>query len=451
MQNNELIISVSGMRGVVGRAFTLEAAIRYVLAFDRVIPPGPICVGTDSRPSGSLFEEVACAALKSCGRPVIRLGKMPTPTLGVVIRALRASGGVMISASHNPPEYNGLKLFSAEGRIIPSTIGAEVLRRYHEGPQPECHLTDPLRFWGQDQFSPMALMYHLQAVLQTVEATRIRARRFRVVLDCNHGVGGTLGRRLLEELGCEVIVIGETPDGNFAHIPEPLAENVSSVLPFVRDREADIGFCQDPDADRLAIIDHTGRYLGEEYTLALCLDHVLRHRKGPVVINCATSLTSERIAQIHGAPCYRTPVGEAHVVDGMLAQSAIFGGEGNGGPIDPRVGLVRDSFVGMALVLDAMAERNAAVAELADQLPRFCMLKTKVPLAPSALPRKFDELEAAFPDAHSDRTDGLRLSWPDRWLVFRGSNTEPIVRLLAEAPTQSELDELCQKAMSIIR
>ena len=212
----------------------------------------------------------------------------------------------------------------------------------------------------------------------------------------------------------------------------------------------DIGFCQDPDADRLAVIDESGRYIGEEYTVALCVDHVLRQRKGPIVTNCSSSRMSEDIAGRYGAPLFRSAVGEANVVDCMLAHAAVFGGEGNGGPIDPRVGYVRDSFVGMALLLDAMASREMRIGQLADELPRYEIVKTKCSLSPDKLPAALDALEKQFSEASASRLDGLRLDWPGRWLLVRGSNTEPIVRAIAEAPTAAEATSLCEAAAKVL-
>jgi phosphomannomutase len=260
-----------------------------------------------------------------------------------------------------------------------------------------------------------------------------------------------LGRRLLHELACRVTVLGEEPNGQFAHPPEPTAENLSGVLSAVTDHHAQIGFCQDPDADRLAVIDENGRYLGEEYTLAMCVDHLLRQKKGPIAANCATSRMSQDLAIRYGVPYHRAAVGEANVVEAMLRQKALFGGEGNGGPIDPRVGMVRDSFVGMALLLDAMAARNLTISQLADELPRYEIVKTKISLSPEKIPAALDALEKRFPEAKPDRLDGLRLDWPDRWLLVRGSNTEPIVRAIAEAPDESAAQALCQAAAEVLQ
>jgi phosphomannomutase len=296
---------------------------------------------------------------------------------------------------------------------------------------------------------------HLSLIEKTVDVARIRACRFRVLLDANHGAGSVLGRPLVARLGCDVLLRGGDPDGQFSHPPEPTAENLANVLSEVTRVRANIGFCQDPDADRLAIIDEQGCYLGEEYTLALCADHVLRQTPGPVVTNCSTSRMTQDLAEKYGVPFYRSAVGEANVVDEMLRRGAVLGGEGNGGVIDPRVGLVRDSFVGMALVLDAMAARDLPVSTLAAEMPRYAIWKTKIELPRDKVPAALDALEHHFRDAISDRLDGLRLDWQHAdgsgsWLLVRGSNTEPIVRIIAEAPTLDEAQKLCDEATRVI-
>ncbi len=442
----EPIISVSGLRGIVGETLTPEVAIRYAAAFAATLPPGDVLIGRDSRPSGRMLSLAVQAGLQAVGRTTLDAGIVATPTAGVLLRHHAAAGAIQITASHNPAPYNGLKLFSAEGRVIPAGPGREVLQRYRNG-SPAWLPQDRL---GNIERCEDSVTAHLLAVLDTVDAERIRKQRFRVLLDSNHGAGSILGRRLLHELGCRLTVLGEEPDGRFAHPAEPTAENLAGVLTAVNESGADVGFCQDPDADRLAVIDAAGRYLGEEYTLAMCVDHVLREKKGPIVANCSSSRMSQDLAERYGVPYFRSAVGEANVVDAMLAHDAVFGGEGNGGPIDPRVGYVRDSFVGMAQLLDAMAARQMTIAQLADELPRYEIVKTKISLPPEKLPAALDALQKRFSDAASDRLDGLRLDWPGRWLLVRGSNTEPIVRAIAEAPTAAEAAALCEAAAKVL-
>ncbi len=447
---SELIISVSGLRGVVGETLTADVAHRYVRAFVAELPSGPIVMGNDGRATGPAFAQVIGEALSNEGRPVPDAGAAATPTIGVLVRELNAAGGIQISASHNPPQYNGIKLFNASGRVLPAVEGQRVLDRYRElgrAEQRGTHTEDNTAASIADTMSA-----HLSLIERICNVDRIRASRFRVLLDANHGAGGKLGRALLERLGCEVVLLGENSDGAFEHPPEPTEANLAAVLDLVVNSQAKVGFCQDPDADRLAIIDERGRYIGEEKTPALCVEHVLRSgRRGAVVTNCSTSRMSEDIARKYGAPFYRSKVGEANVVDLMLEKNAVIGGEGNGGVIDPRVGYVRDSFVGMALVLDAMAARGMEVSELADELPHYAIHKTAVMVPPDRTGQALDALQRHFKDATADRLDGLRLDWASgAWLLVRPSNTDPIVRVIAEAATIDDAKRLCDEAASVI-
>lgn len=443
---SQLIISVSGLRGIIGETFTPDVAARYMAAFAKELPPGPVAVARDGRATGMMVRNIVAGTLAACGRDLFDCGIAATPTVGVFVRESGAAGAVQISASHNPLEYNGIKLFGSDGRVIGAEAGSAVRKRY------EAHDAD----WKTHQAIGTIIQvadphtHHLEAVLGTVDVERIRARNFRVLIDSNHGAGSLLGTRLLEELGCEVVAMGEIPDGQFAHPPEPTAENLVSVGQRVVETGCAVGFCQDPDADRLALVDAKGRYVGEEYTVALCVMRRLAEQVGTVVINCATSGMTEWLAAQVGAKCVRSAVGEANVADRMLVENAIYGGEGNGGPIDPRVGYVRDSFVGMAQVLDLMASRDQSLASLVDTLPRLAIVKMKMTVASERLPVVFDALEERFTDAATDRSDGLRLAWDDQWLLIRGSNTEPIVRMIAEAASDEQAERLCGQAAAVI-
>ena len=438
----EPIISVSGLRGIVGESLTPEVAMRFACAFTSNLTEGPVLVTRDGRHSGAMLADAIRSGICAIGRSVVDAGVAATPTHGVLLRSLQAAGGIQISASHNPPAYNGIKLFAADGQVLTAEKGRAVVDRYRAGHIP----------WvSQERIGSVTLhadtvREHARLLRDIVDMEMIRGRRFRVLLDANHGAGAVLGRELLRELGCTVTVLGEEPNGAFAHPPEPTAENLRDVCRHVRDTQVDVGFCQDPDADRLAIIDEQGVYIGEECTLVLCLDHVLRERQGPVVTNCATSRMAEDLAQKYRVPFHRSAVGEANVVEVMRAEGAVFGGEGNGGPIDPRVGYVRDSFVGMALVLNAMAARQMKLSELVAELPMYSIHKTKVSLPPERLASALADLQKHFRDANASTMDGLRLDWPGRWLLVRGSNTEPIVRVIAEAATQQEAERMCKEA-----
>ncbi len=438
------IISVSGLRGVVGDSLTPDVAMRYACALAGELAPGSLVITRDGRATGPMLAAAIQGGLTAVGRDVIDALVAATPTTGVLVRQFHAAGGIQISASHNPAQYNGLKLFSAAGRVIPEAAGAKVMARY-ERQTPEWVAHDRV---GRVLACADSLSEHLALIEKTVGLDRIRRRRFKVLLDANHGAGSLLGHRLLAELGCMVVLVGETPDGHFEHTPEPTAENLVGVLSAVPRGGCDVGFCQDPDADRLAVIDESGRYLGEEYTLAICTEHRLRDAPGPIVTNCSTSRMTQDLAARYHVPFFTSAVGEANVVDAMLAHGAVLGGEGNGGVIDPRVGLVRDSFVGMAMILDAMAERQMKVSRLADELPRYEIVKTKVAIPREQIPAALQAVERHFSEAKADHRDGLRLDWPGKWLLVRASNTEPIVRAIAEAPSLAEAERLCREAQT---
>ena len=443
----ELIISVSGLRGIVGENLTPEIAARFVAAFVDLLPAGPIVVGRDGRSHGPLLAGGVQQAITRAGRECLYADVASTPTIGVLVRDLHAAGGVQISASHNPPQYNGLKLFGADGRVISAGEGARVIEGFRRT------TTDgPTSGAATGKVTSLAdtTTAHLHKVLATVDVEAIRRRKFRVVLDANHGAGAVLGKPLLEALGCTTTVLGGAADGRFEHPPEPTAENLTSVAEAVRRAAADVGFCQDPDADRLALFDEQARYIGEEYTPALCADHVLARAAGAVVTNCSTSRMTQDVAAKYKLPFSRSAVGEANVCDEMIAQNAVFGGEGNGGVIDPRVGYVRDSFAGMALMLDLLAARSEPLSRVAASLPRYEIVKTKMTLDADRWRAGPAALRKHFADAAASTLDGLRLDWPDKWLLVRASNTEPIVRAIAEAPTAAEAQRLCDEAQHVL-
>lgn len=453
---NGLIISVSGLRGIIGTSLTPETAARYVTAFAKQLHAAKqdkssrprVIVGRDGRGSGIMLQRVVVASLEASGCDCLIADVAATPTIGVLVRDQTADGAIQITASHNPPPYNGMKLFSPQGRVIGAEAGSAVRVAYETGESSWCDVEN----LGTSQTVADPHEPHLNAVLATVDAEAIKKKHFRVLLDSNHGSGAALGARLLERLGCEVVLVGAEADGNFAHVPEPAAENLQTIAEQVAQEKCDVGFCQDPDADRLALIDAAGRYVGEEYTLALCVQRALADKEtlGPIVINGATSSMSERLACAAGVISHRSAVGEANVADMMIATKATYGGEGNGGPIDPRVGYVRDSFVAMAQVLALMTETNQSLASIVDALPSLAIHKAKATFDVAGLPSAMKRIAEKFSDAKADFSDGLRLAWGDRWLLVRGSNTEPIVRLIAEADSETLAKSLCDEAAACL-
>jgi len=446
------IASISGLRGVVGDGIDPAVVVEFAATYAGLCEPGPIVVGHDGRISAPVFAAAVEAGVTATGHDVLAAGPTATPTVGVLVRDLKAAGGIQISASHNPAEYNGLKFFQYTGMVLSQKLGASLLDRWRR--RELCwaswqSLGKVRRLDDPDQG-------HLERVLAIIDVPAIRRGNFKVILDACHGAGGRLGKALLQALGCRTIILGGEPDGRYDHPPEPTEANLKEFAAIVPAVGAAVGFAQDPDADRLAIIDETGRYIGEELTLALAATRRLEQAKGPVVLNLSTSRVTEDLANRAGCLVFRTSVGEINVVERMVAEDALLGGEGNGGVIDPRVGHVRDSFVAMAMVLDLLAATGEPLSGLVFRLPRYAMVKEQYPLAlsrsdmaaapsgSSALTRLWDGIVAAYPDALADRTDGLRLDWNDRWVHIRVSNTEPIVRVIAEArqaPLARELAE----------
>ena len=467
-----LIISVSGLRGEIGRSLTPEVIMRYALAYSASVSDSrPFVISYDGRPSGAVYAELICSVLNAAGRSTLFAGVAATPTTGILIRQNGAAGGIQISASHNPARFNGLKLFFAQGRVIPRLEGEKILESYKKLEGKDFDQWRDFDQMGKFSILTDTVSEHLKTVLRTVDVELIRSCRFKVLLDSNHGAGSAVGKPFLEALGCEVVFCGGVPDGAFEHEPEPIAENLADIGRKVRESGAQIGFCQDPDADRLAFIDAEGHYPGEEYTIALCVlnkyekiqtengtdknDLTETAENSPsvrsITINGATSQMSIDISQRFGAECWRSAVGEANVVDRMIDKGSFFAGEGNGGPIDPQVGLVRDSFVGMANLLELMARRKKTIAELVAEIPAYSIIKRKISLDPKFLPEIFDRLESKYAQWDQNREDGLRIDRNNSWILVRASNTEPIVRIIAEAESMELASEFCDEAEAVIQ
>ncbi len=442
----DLIVSVSGIRGIVGESLTPQVALAFASALAVHVNGGPVVVGRDGRPSGMMLRHAVLSGLAAAGCEIHDVGVAATPTVGLAVRTLQAAGGVQITASHNPAPWNGLKLFGPDGRVLPAEVGRKVKELFEQGAARKVPHGD----LGGVRHYRQAEEVHGDRVLHLVDGARIRAARFKALLDGNGGAGGPLGKRLLQALAVETACQGCDADGYFRHEPEPTAENLVDICPLVRQHRADIGFALDPDSDRLALIDEKGRYIGEELTLALAVLFRLRRERGPVVINMSTSRVVEDVAAKFNCPCHRSAVGEANVADRMREVDAVIGGEGNGGVIDPRVGLVRDPFAGLAMVLNLMAETNRSLSELVAELPAYHIVKDKYEVPRERLEPLFTSLTARWPEAKVNRADGLRLDWADRWVHVRPSNTEAIVRVIAEAPRAEEAAGLCKEVGAML-
>lgn len=458
-----LMASVSGFRGKVGESLGPGLAAGLAAAYGSFLQEegdgDSVLVGRDTRTSGPMLQRAVVAGLLSAGCRVTEVGVVPTPTALLAVADAGAAGGIVVTASHNPAEWNALKLAVGAGTFLPPER-MERFMTFLRTRDPAPARWDALRNADRDDG---AVARHIERILALpfLDVDRIRDAKIAVALDCVNGAGNAIMPRLLERLGCRVEAIGAVPDGRFHRDPEPTAANLRELCELVRETGAQVGFAVDPDADRLSLVDEEGRPLGEDLTLALAAEVVLRRRPGTVVANLSTSRVVEDAAARHGCPVVRAPVGEIHVAARMVAEGAVVGGEGNGGVIVPALHHTRDAAAAAALILQrlvdggepeggaapfapaepAEARRAAAPASrtpssLVAQLPAYRIVKEKTGFRRESLPAAYDALLGAFPEGRTDRSDGLRIEWPEArsWLHVRPSGTEPVVRLIAEAP-----------------
>ncbi len=455
MSDPRLMISVSGIRGRVGAGLTPEVVARYAAAFGawasaRARANGKstaIVLGRDSRVTGPLFHGVVRAALESVGADVIDIGLTTTPSLQLAVEHHHAAGGLGITASHNPIEWNALKFIGPDGMFLSAADGTEMRALVDSG--------IPYATWdklGTVHYDGDAISRHLDQVLALpfIDVAGIRSRGFVVAYDACRGAGGAVIPRLLELLGCEVHAIELETDGRFPRPPEPVPENLGPLEALVKRTKAQIGFATDPDVDRLALVSDEGRAIGEDYTLALATRVVLRHRKGAVVTNLSTSRIVDDMAAERGVKVTRAPVGEVNVALKMKEVGAVIGGEGNGGVILPELHLGRDAPLGVALLLQLLHEDGEPLSKIVRRFPHYAILKDKLDRPAKPLDAVYAALKAAFPDAEADTQDGLRLAWPDRWVHIRPSGTEPIVRVIAEAPSKGDAEALVARGRELM-
>lgn len=437
MTHSPLMLSVSGARGIVDDSMTPEVAHKFANAFvsflhDKLGRLPSLCVARDSRPSGPTLQSSVSEAFVACGCQVTDLGVVATPTVGVMIRALNCDGGIIVTASHNPTQWNGLKCLDGDGLAPSKGEAADIIRRFHEGVS-----LDPSE-GGAHIVNSQGNDTHISKLLGVIDPQPIRDMQFRVVLDSINGAGCESGLKLLELLGCEVLHLNGEPNGCFAHTPEPKAENLTELCDMVQKFDADVGFAQDPDADRLAVVDETGFYFGEEYTLVLAAMRWLQeHPNSSAATNLSTSRMIDDVATEFGCDVYRSAVGEANVANMMKANGCVIGGEGNGGVIFPPVCWVRDSLSGMALTLDLMRMKKERISTIVRTIKPYEMNKRTIDLETlggiPAVEGEIKRLKNEYANDKLDDSDGLRIDFDEGWLHVRPSNTEPIARVIAEA------------------
>jgi phosphomannomutase len=429
-----LKISISGVRGVVGESLTPTLLVRFAQAFGTYAGAGTIVIGRDTRTSGEMVRQAVVAGLLSSGCRVIDLDICPVPTVQLLVRERRARGGIAITASHNPAEWNALKFINSGGLFLAHAQARQLLDIYHQGEYRKVAGAD-IRTVEQ---SGGALDLHIKVILDALGALPrpLRGgRRLRVAVDSCNGAGSIVAPRLLAALGVEVIPINVTPDGLFPRGAEPVEENLGALSAAVREHGCDVGFAQDMDADRLAIVSERGEAIGEESTLVLAARYVLGRERGAVVANLSTTSVLDAVAGSFGCPIYRSKIGEANVAEEMLRRQAVIGGEGNGGVMYPRINFARDSLVGMALVLHLLAETGRTISELMDELPRFYTLKEKLACRSDRIRAVLRMIRDEYAPWPMDLRDGVRVTTPDGWFLVRGSNTEPIIRIVVESST----------------
>jgi len=435
----KLIKSISGIRGKIGISLFPEVALQAGKAYGNYVRGKKVIVGGDSRVSHQMLKSAVISGLLATGCEVIDIGICPTPTIELAIIGTKAAGGVGITASHNPVEWNGLKFFNSRGEFL-TKAQYEKFSQFLEAEDV------PVKKWqqlGSIQSDFSWVQKHVKKVLKLkyVNVNTIRKRKFKVVIDAVNGGGSIAGPEMLRNLGCRVFEINCEPDGRFPHNPEPLVTNLNALGEAVRKTGADIGFAVDPDADRLAIVDETGRPIGEEYTLAISADYILSRRPGPMVINLSTSNLNRDVCEKYGCKLHHSPVGEANVVEMMRRRKAVIGGEGNGGVILPDLHYGRDSLVGMALVLMHLARQKSTVSELTESLGHYVIVKSKGNMT-SRFDVKLSKLGEKLTDQKISTVDGVRVDFDNGWVHVRKSNTEPIFRLIAEARTKKDADSL---------
>ena len=450
----DLMVSVSGFRGKVGSCLTPELFASIASSFGAFLRAegagDTVFLGRDSRTSGRMLSDAVRSGLISVGVRVVDVGIVPTPTLLLAAGEAGAAGALGVTASHNPAEWNALKFVGPDGIFLdPDRMGRFQTFLREQDP--------PRAAWnelGSAEVDVRAIDRHLERILALpfVEVDALRARRFRVALDCVNGAGGLVVPKLLEALGCDVVGIGLEPDGRFPRDPEPTAENLKDLSALVRSTGSEVGLAVDPDVDRLALVDETGTPLGEDLTLALCAAAVLRRRSGTVVTNLSTSAVVEDVARAAGARLVRAPVGEANVSRRMAIEKAVIGGEGNGGVILPALHLTRDAPLGCALLLQHLLDEGGSLRNAVNRWPSYTIVKEKLVFPRERIGEAYGALARGFPTAEENREDGLRLSWTasGEWLHVRPSGTEPIVRLIAEAPDADRAAGIIARARDLL-
>jgi|TARA_B100000401_G_scaffold150426_1_gene100219 phosphomannomutase len=444
-----LIRSISGVRGLTDSHLTPKISSIYARALHTSLPDGVIMAGRDSRPSGDMILHAMTEELVGLGRTVIQCGVVPTPTVQFMVHNTEAVGGFIVTASHNPVEWNGIKFLRPDSTFFHPEECQDLFNMVDQNVELKKSKEAGI-VWPEQN----AIQKHVIACasISCIDLNRIQRRKFKVVIDAVNGAGAIALPNMLEALGCEVIELNCEPDGNFTRGTEPLPENLNDLSAMVKNHNADAGFAVDPDADRLAVVNEHGEPLGEEYTLVLAADGYINEtgKKERFVVNLSTSLALEKLAHKNGSTVERSAVGEINVVNKMNEVNSNLGGEGNGGVILKECHLGRDSMVGATMVLNRMSQTENTLSEIHRTLPIFKIVKDKISVDTIDSDELIDKVSNLFNDADKNDLDGIKFTWDDKWVHLRRSNTEPIMRIYAEAPSEDQALELVSKIRSII-
>jgi phosphomannomutase len=445
----KLLVSVSGIRGIVGDSLTPGVALDYGYAFGRYVRGGQVVAGRDTRYHGTMILKAVTAGLLASGCDVIDIGVATTPTVEFAVRESGAAGGIAVTASHNPIEYNALKLIARGGTFLTEAQGKKFMAFAKDNkttkPAPGGRLKVG-RYSVQDGWD----IKHINAILRLdiLNPATIKRRRFKVVADCVNGTASYVAAELFNSLGCDLKLINAVPDGYFPRPPEPSPENLRQLAQAVKRFKADIGFAFDPDSDRMAMVDEYGKTIGEEYTPALGMRYILSRKKGPVAVNLSSSMINDYVAREAGVRIYRTKVGEINVTEKLKKIKGVAGGEGNGGLIYPGLLYGRDGLMAAAVMLQYMAATGKTISRLAGELPLTTMVKRKIRLNGKRINLK--KIAKAFSDGNADNKDGIKITYDDGWLQVRLSNTEPIARLITESYDSRKAGRLAAKIQKLI-
>ncbi|GAB4180666.1 MAG: phosphoglucosamine mutase [Calditrichia bacterium] len=437
-----LMRSVSGLRGIVGESLLPEVIVNHIAAFAHTLESDLVVVGRDSRVSGPFVMNLVKGTFAAMGKKVIEIGIVPTPTVQLMVEQLHAGGGIAITASHNPVQWNGLKFIGSDGLFLPPE---KIQRVFDLADKKEFQFVAYEQLKEQEIYEK-AVRDHIEKIMELpyVSHEMVKEKKFKVVVDTVNGAGGTIIPALLEEFGCQVITLNQEPTGLFAHTPEPLPENLKELSDTVIKEKADFGIAVDPDVDRCALVDNHGVPLGEEYTLAIAVKCILSKKLGPVVVNLSTSRVIEDIVIYYNSILHRTPVGEIHVAKKMEEIGAVVGGEGNGGVILPDIHLGRDAPVAVALTLQLLAESGMTMEELKNSFPQYYIVKDKMNVDQVDPDRILAHFKQKFAGERLSELDGLRIDLADHWIHLRKSNTEPIIRIMVEAGDAGKAQQIAE-------